>query len=344
MMLVNSVGDELITDPHILPTARVGNTTSKFIKQYVSTTRKPTASIIFKGTVYGRTSPLIARFSSRGPNSIEPDVIKPDVAAPGVNILVVWPSILNLIKHQGDTRSVMFNILSGTSMACPHVSGIAALLKTVHRDWSPAAIKWALMTMAYTLNNKRSPLADVDSSNSTGPFACGSGHVDPKRAVDPGLIYDIVAEDYLKYLCSPNYTSSPIGLFTGGTFTCPTDTSFQAGDLSYPSFAINFKGGVQNGSLEYMRTVTNIGTPTSSYAVKVDVPNGVAVIVNPKILSFNKVGQKLSYNVTFVGKSIRSFDSSFGSLTWVSGKYRVKSPLVVTWQQDSPTPLLLFTF
>ncbi|KAK0582445.1 hypothetical protein LWI29_025746 [Acer saccharum] len=343
MILVNSVGDELSADPHILPTARVGDTAGKFIRQYASTTKKPTASIIFKGTVYGRTAPVIARFSSRGPNSIEPDVIKPDVTAPGVNILGAWPPMLSPSKREGDTRSVLFNIASGTSLSCPHVSGLAALLKSAHQDWSPAAIKSALMTTAYTLNNRKSPLADVDSSNSTGPFAFGSGHVDPERAVDPGLIYDMDGDDYLKYLCSLNYTSSQLGLFTGGTFTCPTDAAFQTGDLNYPSFAVNFKGGVQNGTLEYTRTVTNVGTPKSSYEMKVEVPNGVSVIVNPKILSFNKVGQKLTYKVTFVGKSRRSSDSSFGSLTWISGKYRVRSPIAVTWQQDSPTPLLLFT-
>ncbi|KAI9180681.1 hypothetical protein LWI28_007169 [Acer negundo] len=119
-----------------------------------------------------------------------------------------------------------------------------------------------------------------------------------------------------------------------GNFTCPKIAAFGAGDLNYPTFAVNFIGGVQNGSLEYKRTVTNVGTPTSYYAVQVEVPNGVSMIVNPKILSFNKLGRKLSYKVTVVvvGKSKTSSDSSFGSLTWVSGKFRVRSPIAVTWQ------------
>ncbi|KAK2650169.1 hypothetical protein Ddye_017658 [Dipteronia dyeriana] len=334
MILVNPKfqGHELAADPHILPTAGVGYATGKYVTQYVSSAKKPTASILFKGTAYGRTAPVIAAFSSRGPNLVDPDVIKPDVTAPGVNILAAWPPTTSPTERQADSRSVLFNIVSGTSMSCPHVSGLVALLKSVHRDWSPAAIKSALMTTAYTLNNKKSPISDVASSNSAGPFAYGSGHVDPERAVDPGLIYDIAEEDYLKYLCSLNYTSTDIALFTEGTFTCPQNIALQAGDLNYPSFAFNFKGGVQNVSLEYKRIVTNVGTPTSSYAVQVEVPNGVSVIVKPKILSFNKFGQKLSYMVTVVGKSKTSSHSSFGSLTWVSGKFRVKSPIAVTWQ------------
>ncbi|KAI9182803.1 hypothetical protein LWI28_029041 [Acer negundo] len=122
------------------------------------------------------------------------------------------------------------------------------------------------------------------------------------------------------------------GTVYGENFTCPSNGAIRGDELNYPSFAVNFKVGVQNGSLEYKRTVTNVGTPTSSYAVQVEVPNGVSVIVKPKVLSFNKLGQKLSYKVTVVGKSKTSSYSSFGSLTWVSGKFKVRSPIAVTWQ------------
>ncbi|KAH0722206.1 hypothetical protein KY285_004819 [Solanum tuberosum] len=64
-------------------------------------------------------------------------MLKPDVAAPGVKILA---ATLPPKGYNG------FQLMSGTSMAAPHVSGIVALLKASHPHWSPAAIKSALVT------------------------------------------------------------------------------------------------------------------------------------------------------------------------------------------------------
>ncbi|KAJ6972194.1 subtilisin-like protease SBT4.14 [Populus alba x Populus x berolinensis] len=338
MLLINTEtgGEELFADAHVLPATSLGASAGIAVKEYMNSTKRATASIAFKGTVYGDPAPMLAAFSSRGPSSVGPDVIKPDVTAPGVNILAAWPPMTSPTLLESDKRSVLFNVISGTSMSCPHVSGLAALLKSVHKKWSPAAIKSALMTTAYATDNRGSPIADVGSSNSASatPFAFGSGHVDPERASDPGLIYDITIEDYLNYFCSLNYTSSQIAQVSRRNVTCPDNKALQPGDLNYPSFAVNFEGNARNNRVKYKRTLTNVGTPSSTYAVKVEEPNGVSVILEPKSLSFKKLGQKLSYNVTFVssGGKGREGSSSFGSLVWLSGKYSVRSPIAVTWQ------------
>ncbi|CAN1236743.1 Subtilisin-like protease SBT1.1 [Linum grandiflorum] len=263
-------------------------------------------------------APVMAAFSSRGPSSVGPEIIKPDITAPGVNILAAWPPGVSPTMLKTDKRSVLFNIISGTSMSCPHISGVAALLKSVHRDWSPAAIKSAMMTTAYVLDNKNNPTATV--------FAFGSGHVDPERASDPGLIYDVSPEDYLNHLCSIS------AVMSGKSFNC-SDLDRAAGDLNYPSFAVGFKKGKLGiQSLRFKRTATNVGKSGGRYEVKVEEPVGVTVKVEPKVLEFAKSGERLSYEVEFVsGGDDSGLGEAFGRVVWSSGKYSVRSPIAVSW-------------
>lgn len=72
--------------------------------------------------------------------------VQPDITAPGLNILAAWSESSSPTKLQDDKRSVKYNIMSGTSMSCPHVSAAAALLKSIHPKWTSAAIRSALMT------------------------------------------------------------------------------------------------------------------------------------------------------------------------------------------------------
>ncbi|KDP28707.1 hypothetical protein JCGZ_14478 [Jatropha curcas] len=338
MIIVNTEnqGEEFFADPHILPATSLGASAGKAIKFYVNSTRQPTASISFRGTTYGNPAPVMAAFSSRGPSAVGPDVIKPDVTAPGVNILAAWSPVSSPSLLKSDKRSVMFNIISGTSMSCPHVSGLAALLKSVHKDWSPAAIKSAIMTSAYVVDNRNAPVADFGANNSASatPFVLGSGHVDPEKAADPGLIYNITTEDYLNYLCSLSYTSAQITQVSRRRFSCPNNTILQPGHLNYPSFAVNFEGNAQNITRTHKRRVTNVGPSLITYVVQVEEPNGVSIIIEPKILSFRKLREELSYNVTFVSLGVRDTreSHSFGSLVWVSGKYKVRSPIAISWQ------------
>jgi minor extracellular serine protease Vpr len=85
----------------------------------------------------------MADFTSEGPARVT-NALKPDITAPGVDITSAGVGT-------GDQPAV----LSGTSMAAPHVSGSAALIRQIHPDWSPEQIKAALMnqTTLRMLNN-----------------------------------------------------------------------------------------------------------------------------------------------------------------------------------------------
>lgn len=72
--------------------------------------------------------------------------MQPDLTAPGVDILAAWSPVAPPSSYEDDTRSVEYNVISGTSMSCPHASDAAAYVKAAHPNWSPAAIKSALMT------------------------------------------------------------------------------------------------------------------------------------------------------------------------------------------------------
>ncbi|GAB4844412.1 hypothetical protein Ancab_037776 [Ancistrocladus abbreviatus] len=339
MLLLNTVnqGEELFADAHVLPATTLGAKAARAIKSYLALNKSLTASIAFKGTKYGERAPVMAAFSSRGPSLVDPNVIKPDITGPGVNILAAWPPITSPTGLKSDKRRVLFNIVSGTSMSCPHLSGIAALIKSAHKDWSPAAIKSALMTTSYTHDNKGAPIVDAFSPNGTNyatPFAFGSGHVDPERASDPGLVYDVAAREYLNYLCGLNYTTQQLALLSRSNFTCSKGTDHQPSDLNYPSFAVIFPAKSRKTTFTYKRIVTNVGSARSSYKVRVSAPKGVSLIVTPQVLKFKSLGQKQIYRVSFTGSrgGVASGRWFFGSLTWVSGKYSVRSPIAATWQ------------
>ncbi|KAJ6692873.1 SUBTILISIN-LIKE PROTEASE SBT1.7 [Salix purpurea] len=176
MILANGIsnGEGLVGDAHLIPACALGSDEGDALKAYVSSTSNPVATIAFKGTVIGiKPAPVVASFSGRGPNGLSPEILKPDLIAPGVNILAAWTDAAGPTGLESDLRKTEFNILSGTSMACPHVSGAAALLKSAHPDWSPAAIRSAMMTTANTFNNLNQPLTDEATGNVSTPYDFG---------------------------------------------------------------------------------------------------------------------------------------------------------------------------
>ncbi|OIS99529.1 PREDICTED: subtilisin-like protease SBT1.7 [Nicotiana attenuata] len=326
MILMNTetLANTTSAEAHVLPVTHVSYADGLKIKEYINSTLVPTATIVFKGTIIGDDrAPVVAGFSSRGPNYASPGILKPDIIGPGANILAAWHISL---ENNINTNSY-FNMISGTSMSCPHLSGVAALLKSVHPDWSPAAIKSAIMTTADILNLGLDFIED-QTYNPASVLATGAGHVNPSKANDPGLIYDIEPSDYVSYLCGLNYTDVQVGIILNRKVRCSEITSILEGQLNYPSFSIQVR--ISSTAQTYSRTVMNVGQATSTYSVEVDSPPGVDVKVEPTTLVFSEVNQKLSYQVTFTPLATRPSTGYYqGSLKWISDKHIVRSPIAV---------------
>ncbi|GLT40160.1 hypothetical protein SLA2020_143150 [Shorea laevis] len=341
MILANTefYGEELVADAHILPSSAVGEKTGDAIKKYISTETNPTATIGLASTELGvQPSPVVAAFSSRGPNPITLEILKPDIIAPGVNILAGWTGAAAPTGLDVDKRRVNFNIISGTSMSCPHVSGISALLKAAHPDWSPAAIRSALMTTAYSAYKNGKTIQDVATGQPATPFDYGAGHVDPVEALDPGLVYDTTVDDYLDFLCALGYSSSHIKRVTNRHFTCDSSKNYSLADFNYPSISVPLqsasgkkRGASVTSTLKYSRTLTNVGSPGTYKVSVVSPPKTVKISVEPSSLCFSKLKEKKSYTVTFTASSMPSGTARFASLAWSDGKHTVTSPIAFTW-------------
>lgn len=333
MVLANTAanGEELVADAHLLPATAVGERSGDAIKSYLFSDPNPTAKILFEGTKLGiQPSPVVAAFSSRGPNSITAEILKPDIIAPGVNILAGWSGSVGPTGLAVDFRRVPFNIISGTSMSCPHVSGLAALVKTVHPDWSPAAIRSALMTTAYTQYKNGQKLQDIATGKPASPFDYGAGHVDPVTALNPGLVYDLTADDYLSFVCALNYTAQQITSLARRKFTCDASKKYSVTDLNYPSFAVVFNSGLSS-AVKYTRTLTNVGTPgTYKVSISSDAPL-VKFSVEPESLSFAEINEKKSYTVSFTATGSSPNTDNFARLEWSDGKHSVASPIAISW-------------
>jgi len=248
-------------------------------------------------------------FSSRGPGPVA-DILKPDVTAPGINILAgTTPDAANSVAGE------LFAFLTGTSMSTPHVAGVAALLKQAHPDWSPAAIKSSLMTTAYQ------DVTFADGTTAAIPFDFGSGHIDPNRANDPGLVYDVTADEYDAFSCgvaAPDISQAHCDALQASGF------SFEPSDLNQPSISISDMTSTRIVS----RRVTNVGDSNETYTATVDPPSGIDAQVTPSSLTLGP-GESASYDVSFDYLSGPLAFYRFGSLTWTSSEHSVRSVLSV---------------
>ncbi|KAL3646857.1 hypothetical protein CASFOL_009401 [Castilleja foliolosa] len=292
------------------------------INKYINSTSSPLA-VIFKTTSTNVTDPIVASFSSRGPQELTPNILKPDIAAPGVDILAAFTIFTTMSREDNDKRVVKYNIMSGTSMATPHVSGAAAYVKTYHPSWSPAAIKSALMTTSKPFKIKPAQ----------AELASGSGQLNPTDALHPGLVYDIDTISYISLLCRQGYTSKDMILLTGSKkYNCSNVPQAKGADgLNYPSIYFQVKETESEFSEVFYRTVTHVGYGKSVYKVKVNSPRGLSIEVNPKVLTFDRAYEKKSFTVTLKGRYPKITVYLSGSFVWSDSRHSVRSPVLVSY-------------
>ena len=314
MVLVNVAPGSLNAEFHAVPTVHLPHTDRAALRAY-ATTSGATATIDPALVLHGAAAPFTASFSSRGPLLAGGgDLLKPDLIAPGRDILAAVAPTGN------GGRSVDF--YSGTSMSSPHVAGIAALLRNLHPDWSPMAVKSALMTSA----------GDVLDGPSTQPFVIfreGAGHVRPNAAVDPGLIYDAGSDDWQAFLCGSTSAIDPAECRALADRGFSTDPS----DLNTASIAIGDLPGAQTVT----RRVTNVGGSPASYTVTVAGMSGVEVAVSPSAIALD-AGETASFRVRFATTTAPLQTYAGGTLTWSDGTHEVRIPMVVR-----PVPLVVPT-
>ena len=294
VVLVNPAPSSLDADFHSVPTVHIDARYYEAVTAYAET-EGATASLV-TGNETGVETPVpqVAGFSSRGPVQADgSDLLKPDITAPGVSILAAGP-------NQEDAAPT-YAFLSGTSMAAPHIAGLAALYLGERPNATPAEIKSALMTTAYDT-------LDAEGATVTDPFAQGAGHADATRYFEPGLLYLNDVPDWLAYLQGIGYDAG----------VEPIDGS----DLNLASIAI--------GELTASQTVTRTVTASESgtFTASIEGLGGIEAIVEPSTFTV-EAGQTQDFTVTFTRTDAALDEYATGSLLWTSDATTVRSPLAV---------------
>ena len=210
----------------------------------------PTATVNIEGPLARLTSgwpDVVAGSSSRGPALTMG--IKPDIAAPGSSIL---SSVVNDTTGAVDPAG-LFEQVSGTSMATPHITALAALTKAKHPTWTPAQVKSALLTTAST-----SMSLDLEGNIPALAKHRGAGRVNAARLAGPLLTFD--------------QPSLSFGLKrsgeTGRVTITATDMRESGGATGY---SLNVRQLVGHASVTLTPTPTFATAPAESATFNVDV-------------------------------------------------------------------------
>ncbi|TYI18021.1 hypothetical protein ES332_A07G062000v1 [Gossypium tomentosum] len=336
---VNAIAGILVTDvdwsrfgidglsiPSLILPSSSGALIKKYVTEAADEARVKFMRFVF--TSFGtKPAPQVADFSSRGPDPINPNILKPDIIAPGVQVLAAFPPLIPIEGMGNYEVATDYALLSGTSMAAPHVAGVTALLKAIHPEWSPAAIRLALMTTANTIDNNRTTLTNQYTNLPGTPLDYGAGHINPNKAMDPGLMYDIDWQGYVDFLCGLGYDDAEMrAILRQSQWTCNQDGT----DINYPSFVAMFSKNASAPNVKnFTRVVTNVGDDQSVYQATVEATHGMTIKVEPTTLTFTNKYQKQKFVVS-VQMDGKAPPVAYGYLKWVDqNSHIVASPVVV---------------
>ena len=201
---------------------------------------EPMTVTILKDLVSG-TRPdwgdIIADSSSRGPIT-NYEMLEPDLAAPGTNILAAY------------SGPDQIDLMSGTSMASPHVAGSAAVMRSQFPDWSPAAIRSAIIMTALAGTSR-----DYDLTPAT-PFEYGNGRIDMSKAALAGLVMEVSYADYV--------AANPAN---GGNIRTLNIPSYQNSNCL--------------GGCSFTRTLKNVAGVETDYTIAIEKTDEVTISTSP---------------------------------------------------------------
>lgn len=208
--------------------------------------------------------PAVATTSSRGPVNVpdpQQNLLKPDLGAPGVNVVAAVPG--------GE------DLKSGTSMSAPHIAGLAAIIRGEHPTWSPMAVKSAMQTSARDY-----------AGSATHPLIGGAGFVEPRRFLEPGLVFDAGLADWAGFIADlgSGYDLNTASVTIGALGPVPTTTT---------------------------RRLTNVTGTNVTYTAAYSGPSSLDVTVTPQQIALAPGG---TAEVT-----IRTFNRAASPTTWQAG-------------------------